>query len=163
MADVLDALLKDLSYDPVTGVFTWRTDAGPRKAGMRAGSAGPKGYRRIGYRGRRYEEHRLAWLMVHGTWPSGLIDHANCNPGDNRILNLREATRSQNAANKKAHANGRSGLKGASFHKSTRRWQAQIMRDGKKKFLGLYNTAEEAHAAYAAAAAGEFAAFARAA
>jgi hypothetical protein len=163
MADAVTRLRDGLSYDPATGVFTWLVDAGPRKAGDRAGAVMPNGYRRIAYQGVRYEEHRLAWLFTHGRWPEALIDHINRDPGDNRLCNLREATRSQNAANKKAHSTGRSGLKGASFHKPTGRWQAQIMRDGKKRFLGLFDTAEDAHAAYVVAARAEFAEFARAA
>jgi hypothetical protein len=162
MLDVGD-LCRMLSYCPVTGHFTWLVDRNRPMAGTRAGCAGAKGYRRIMVAGVRYEEHRLAWLFGTGNHPRGLIDHKNGDPSDNRLENLREANRSQNAANKKRHVNGRSGLKGASFHKATGLWQAQIMKDGKKTYLGLFETAEAAHDAYVNAADRMFSSFARAA
>ena len=55
-----------------------------------AGSVHSTGYVRIGIDGRKYTSHRLAWLYVHGVWPSDQIDHINRNRSDNRIANLRE-------------------------------------------------------------------------
>lgn len=162
LLDVGD-LCRAISYDPETGIFVRLVSAGTSKAGSRAGTVGPKGYRRIMVDGQRFEESHLAWLFVNGYWPRELIDHKNGNPSDNRICNLREADYSENAANKKRHVNGRSGLKGASLHKATGLWQAQIMKNGKKKYLGLFDTPESAHAAYVTAAGEMFSSFARAA
>ena len=67
------------------------------------------------------------------------------------------ATSSQNMGNQKRHANGMSGFKGATWHKCGR-WQAQIQ----MRYLGLFDTAEEAHAAYMAAAQNAYGEFARA-
>jgi hypothetical protein len=46
-----------------------------------------------------------------------------------------------------------SGYLGASWHKDASKWGAYIRRDGKRRYLGLFSTAEEAHAAYLKAAA----------
>lgn len=97
--------------------------------------------------------HRLAWLYVHGEWPTEQIDHINQNPVDNRIANLRPADKSQNVQNIDA-AYGSSGYRGVSFDSRCgdgNSWRARIMVDGKSHSLGYYATAEEAHDAYLAA------------
>ncbi len=142
-----------LHYNPETGHFTRLSTFGSnRLVGGRAGSITTKGYREIMIDGRSYREHRLAWLYVHGVWPEAQIDHRDGVRDHNAINNLRPATNAQNAKNRAKHKNNASGFKGASFHKGTCRWQAQIMEGNQKIYLGLYDTAEEAHAAYVAAA-----------
>jgi hypothetical protein len=88
------------------------------------------------------------------------IDHRNGNGLDNqRRSNLRLATTSQNAMNKKARGNSRTGLKGVSFHKG--RYCSMIKAEGRQHWLGYFDTPEAAHAAYAAAAKRYFGEFAR--
>lgn len=88
------------------------------------------------------------------------VDHRNhLETLDNRKQNLRFATTSQNGANRGKQANNSSGFKGVTFHKDSNKWQAQIGKDGKVLYLGLFTTASLAHNAYCAAAAkfhGEF-------
>jgi hypothetical protein len=86
--------------------------------------------------------HRLVRLYFRGKWPEPGYDtdHINLDKADNRLCNLRHATRSQNQANTLAQANNKSGLKGASFHKPIGKWQAQIMVKGKKLRLGYFKT-----------------------
>jgi hypothetical protein len=67
---------------------------------------------------------------------------------DNRIENLREATPLQNTWNLSIRSYNTSGLTGASVHKKSGKWIAQISIAGRKKHLGLHATAEEAHIAY---------------
>ena len=102
-----------------------------------------------------HQAHRLAWLYVHGSWPVDQIDHINCDPSDNRICNLREATPAQNQANTRSYA--KSGFKGV--RKNFSKWNAYI--GGRTfKHLGSFDTPEEANAAYLTAArarSGEFA------
>jgi hypothetical protein len=91
-----------------------------------------------------------------------LVDHKNGNPLDNRRSNLRFATYIQNSMNSGLRKNNISGFKGASFDKRKKMWKASIMHNRKNKFLGYFDTPEEAHAAYCAAAVrlvGEFANF----
>lgn len=132
-----------LDYDPETGVFEWRVDRGGSvKAGRSAGGIDRKGYVKIVVDGRAYRGHRLAWLYVYGRFPAQETDHINLIKADNRISNLREATRSNNCANKKPY---RSGLKCAYWKSRIRRWTAQIRRNGVLVHLGCFKTELEAH------------------
>jgi hypothetical protein len=157
-----------LHYSPRTGVFRWRvTNGGRAVAESIAGTVNTAdhssggGYRYIGVDGRHYLAHRLAWLYMTGEWPAAQIDHKNLVRDDNRWRNLREATQSENGANARGYRNGRSGLKGAYFHKRAGRWVSCIQREGTYHYLGLFDTAEEAHAAYCKAAKRLFGEFAR--
>lgn len=76
------------------------------------------------------------------------VDHVNNNGLDNRKLNLRLATRSQNAFNTKIKSSNTSGYKGVSFCKLTGKWVARIRLDGTYKNLGRFDTPEKAHEAY---------------
>lgn len=150
-----------LDYCPETGVFTWRVSVGGMKVGARAGCRNNRGYVLIRVDGTIYVAHRLAWLFTTGCWPAEFIDHVNCDRSDNRLVNLREATHAQNQANARLPSNSTVGLKGVTRRKS--RWEAQIKYCGEKKYLGLFDTPEAAHAAYVAAAKGLFGDYARAA
>ena len=144
-----------LHYNPATGVFTWRVETrsrgGLKRVGDVAGFPMNNGYIRIGLNGKRYAAHRLAWLYVHGAWPTDEIDHKDTVRSHNWIDNLRPATRLQNSQNqRRAHASSASGLIGTSPCRNGR-WKAQIRIDGKSQYLGFFKTAEDAHAAYVAA------------
>ena len=78
-----------LNYDPLTGVFSWRVN-GRGRSGVGT-VAGGSNHKRIAIDKKEYFVHRLAWLYVHGCWPTEDIDHINGDPSDNRIANLREA------------------------------------------------------------------------
>ena len=146
-----------LSYDPTTGIFSWRVvrcghkagTGGTIKAGSVAGGNGSASYRRIGIDGVRYKAHRLVWMYVHGRWPAELIDHINGDRDDNRITNLREATKSENGENqRKAKAGTKTGILGICWHQEAKKFMASITVGGKQKYLGCFHTAEEAHQAY---------------
>jgi hypothetical protein len=96
--------------------------------------------------------------------PDGFqIDHIDGDGLNNRKSNLRLATRSENARNRRINKNSTSGLKGASWVESRKRWRAEIRADGKQIHLGYFNTPEAAHAAYVAASEKMHGEFARAA
>jgi hypothetical protein len=159
----LERLREALDYDPGTGAFAWRI----AKRGInKCDPAGTviKGYVQIGLDQVFYRAHRLAWLYVYGRWPQGDIDHINGVRGDNRIANLREATHSQNMANRGPQKNNKSGFKGVSQHTQTGKWIAFIKAksgNSKVRNLGSFDTPEEAHRAYRAAASELFGEFAR--
>lgn len=105
-----------------------------------------------------------AWLRLHRVIlnaPEGMeVDHINGDGLDNRRRNLRLASRSENARNRGATAANTSGFKGVDYFKPTEKYRAYITVHGKRSYLGYFDTAEEAHAAYAEAARalhGEFA------
>ena len=148
-----------LDYDPDTGEFRWRLPAWNRTVGKLAGGVHIRGYRQIRIDGLVYMAHRLAWLMVHGTWPPQ-VDHINRNTSDNRIANLRAATQSQNRANSKVPVTSISGIKGVRRTRYST-WHARIRVNGKLRTLGSFKTVEEASAAYWAAAQKSFGEFAR--
>jgi hypothetical protein len=154
-----DRVREVLSYDPISGILRWKApscDKSYIKVGSIAGSKTVKGYLNIMIDGERHPAHRLIWLMVTGSWPKNLMDHKNGNKSDNRWENLREANDSQNKANCGPYKGSLSGLKGAYYvpkRTSYKKWQSSIRKDGKLKNLGYFATPEEAHNAYAIAAA----------
>jgi hypothetical protein len=157
--DIREKLKKSLSYDPVTGIITWRCAIGRAKSGGIAGGVNIKGYLMVGFHGKKYLAHRLAWLLMTGDWPDGMIDHKNLNKLDNQFDNLRIASPAQNRANQKAMGKL---PKGVTLHR-TGKYQAQIMIGPKNRYLGLFAAPEEAHAAYVTVAFQYFGEFARAA
>lgn len=142
-----------LSYSPETGEFTWRFNKGRAFAGSVAGGANGLGYWLIRIDGHLCLGHRLAWLYVHGELPPGDLDHINQIKGDNRIENLRVASRSENEQNKRRRADNTSGYRGVCWNKLKARWMARICLHGKCRNLGYFETAESAYAAYLDAAA----------
>lgn len=151
-----------LHYDPVTGIFRWAMDRSQTfRKGMVAGGVNPFGYRLIKIDGRSYMEHRLAWLWMTGSWPEHQIDHSNMVKSDNRWANLREATKSQNLANTRPRSN-KTGLRGVTVDRYGK-WISQIQFNKKKICIGLFDTPEEAHAAYVKKQKELFGEFARAA
>lgn len=141
-----------LEYSPETGEFRHKASRGGVLSGSVAGCLYANGYRKITIDGRGYLAHRVAWLYVHGEWPATGIDHANGDKDDNRLCNLRMASQSQNMQNiLEAPHLSRSGLFGAAWDKARNKWQASIRVDGKRRYLGRFETAEDASAAYLSA------------
>lgn len=142
-----------LAYDPSSGEFVWRR-------GLIPAGCLRQGYRVIGINRRQYLAHRLAWLYVTGEWPRLLIDHINGVKDDNRFQNLRQATTSQNKVNTFVFKPGRSGFRGVRFKDG--RWQARVQTRRQRIVIGSFETADEAHRAYAAKARELFGQFSRA-
>lgn len=154
-----ERLREILHYDPETGFFTWLIKPSRKIAlGSLAGSASANGYRVIRVDGNLYQAHRLAWFYVHGRWPIAEIDHINRDKAENRLINLREATRPQNMHNTLIRSSNKTGFVGVSMAVVVGKFQAHYRRDGKRFYLGTFATAEAASAAYRAAIAyrGEF-------
>lgn len=111
-----ERLLECLDYNPESGDFIWKKSS-PRGAdirGRRAGSVGTNGYVRIRVDGQHYSAHRLAWIFTHGSISTMSIDHINGIKTDNRIANLRYATRQQNGMNTGMPATNSTGHKNVS-------------------------------------------------
>lgn len=158
-----ERLTNVLDYDPNTGVFVWKIKSGPAQPGRRAGNQVKRKYRTIMIDGIRYYEHQLAWFYEHKEWSRSEIDHRDTDPSNNRLNNLRPATESQNAANRRLGRNNTSGYKGVAWDRGKQRWMASIRVNRKAIFLGRFDDVVSAAAAYEAAAAKYFGKFARAA
>lgn len=143
-----EILREHLNYDAESGLFYRKRSHLNTKAGEIASSINPDGYRTVRINGRRYLQHHLAWLEAYGCMPPGFIDHIDGDRRNNRVENLRLATKQQNNCNRKIRSNNTSGLKGVSFNRKTRKWQAEVCLAGRKFYLGLFNSKELAHDAY---------------
>lgn len=162
-----------LRYEPDTGKFYWRARPldmfsssricnawNAKHCGKEALIVENQGYRKGRIFGTDYMAHRVAWAIYHGSWPKAHIDHADGIRSNNRIINLRDATRSQNLSNRGAQSNNKSGHKGVHWCNRSKKWIAKLMSDGVAIYIGSYECPEIAAAAYACAAGkhhGEFA------
>jgi hypothetical protein len=162
-----ERLKERLHYDPETGVFTWlyRPDGDKawnnKMAGKVAGARDGKGYTHILVDQRFHRAHRLAWLYMTGDQPPAMIDHKDTDRTNNRWDNLRATTHFLNKGNRRKTRANTSGFKGVYWHRQRKRWTAGIGVDGAFKYLGLFDSPEEAAAAYAVAAEKHFGEFAR--
>jgi hypothetical protein len=145
------AQLKELlHYNPETGVFRWRKSPRYRiqpwdLAGHIKKFSDCLSYLIIGIGGTTYSAHRLAWVYMTGEISSSkVIDHIDGNGLNNSWHNLRMATQKQNLENRKQHIKNRSGYRGVSFHKQRLKWQAYVNHNGKRSYLGLFDTPESA-------------------
>lgn len=152
-----------LHYSPSDGLLTWKerplTHFKFKRdyLGWNKRFAGTPAFKRVhkdGYlqgciNNRRYKAHRLAWFYVYGVWPTNEIDHKDTIKTHNWIENLRDVTHSGNQQNKiKALKNSKTGFLGVCFNKENGKYKAQISVSGKKKYIGYFDSAEEAHNAY---------------
>lgn len=145
----LESIENFISYNHETGMFSIIKKTGNRSVlGPLQGRTDSRGYQQVSYMGKAFLAHRLAWYFVHRKWPENEIDHINGVKIDNRIANLREATRSQNIKNRGPHKNIISGLKGVYWLKGRNKYQAAIWIDGKRKALGVFDDKYEAYDAY---------------
>lgn len=161
-----ELLTKLLRYDPSTGKLFWRersrdmfkTDGFFNRFNrIFAGQEAFTGTHKEGYRlgdilGQTFLAHRVIWAMNTGAWPTIEVDHINRNPADNRWSNLREATRSQNAANRRSRSGSRSKFKGVSWCQFFQLWRASICVNGVRHSLGNFCSEREAARAYDEAA-----------
>jgi hypothetical protein len=152
-----------LRYEPETGKLFWRErpassfkpaarSAEHRAANWNAKNAGRPaftsdngdGYLTGRVLGNLYRAHRVIWAMHHGAWPSGDVDHINGNRMDNRIANLRDATKSENARNSAKRRDNTSGICGVCWHRHSGKWMVRIKAGGKSVFLGRFANLEDA-------------------
>lgn len=149
-------LRETLSYDQSTGLFCWLASRSNVRAGSVAGATKSDGYTQIGIDGRLYLAHRLAFLYVLGSMPSGDVDHINGVISDNRFSNLRDVPRLINMQNqRRAQKSNISGFLGVGFDRRRMKapFYARIRLPGNTRptFLGYFDSPSKASEAYIAA------------
>ena len=147
-----------LDYDPETGLLRWKprpenkTGWDKHTAGKQAFTArNSSGYNIGAIYGSPYVAHRVIWVIVHGHWPSGQVDHINGVRDDNRIENLRDVSAAENHRNKAKSKNNTSGCVGVIWDASKCRWKARITVDYRTTNLGNFKDKADAMSARAAA------------
>ena len=155
-----------LYYNPNTGKVFWKerpskyfkNEVAARKwnaqwSGKETFTTKSKDYRskhgRIGATearifGKKYLAHRIIWLYYYGCWPKHQVDHINHDPTDNRIINLRDVTASENQRNRTLQKNNKVGHNGIYWDKERKKYRAQIYNGKYCKDIGRYDTLEEA-------------------
>lgn len=163
----LHVLRAELEYEPEAGLLRWRhcswksVQWNGKFAGKVTGQTPQVSGRLVVNLGRRLcLAHRLAWKLYYGAEPPEHIDHIDGVPTNNRISNLRAATRHENLRNSRRHK-GKTLPKGVSRCRNAGRLRASIYINGQQKHLGSFDSADAAHAAYCEAAKAAFGAFAR--
>jgi hypothetical protein len=110
----------------------------------KVGWVNSQGYCQVEVFNKNFMLHRIIYEMHNGTIPTGFqIDHIDGNPLNNKIENLRICTQIENRQNSKLSKNNTTGYRGI-VKTPNGKYQARLTVDGKKLYLGLFNTPEEA-------------------
>jgi hypothetical protein len=145
-----DQISQLLKYDAHTGRLEWRerdvslflvADAQHRANVWNAQRAGKEALAHVtadGYKtgcifNKHHKAHQVAWLLHHGEWPIGQIDHINGDRGDNRIDNIRVVSFTGNNRNRKIPRTNTSGAIGVYWRAARKKWCADVYVDGKRK------------------------------
>ena len=155
----IEFLRECFEYNPETGILIWKvrpdhhggmSTFNTRYAGKPVGTKN-RGYlqTRLHYNGIRFTTvnvHRICWALATGSWPEAEIDHINAIHNDNRLCNLRDATRAdnQNNPNNKLRGTNRSGYRGVHWNTQYKKWIAIFHRE----WLGFFDDPAEASKAY---------------
>jgi hypothetical protein len=144
---ISQAYLKSvLRYDPRIGSWTWRVHVYRSK--MQPGD--PAGYfdgryNKIMIDHETYAASALAVLYMTGEWPETEVDHKDHDGGNDRWRNLRCVSESQNKMNRRRMKNSTTGFKWVSWHIGRNMYIASVSKNKKRKHLGYFSSAREAH------------------
>lgn len=154
--EVYEALAELVRYEPSTGKIYWapRPPGRPgsawnaRNAGRECGIVNNQSYRTVlfRFRGRLLcvSIHRLVWFFENGSLPRGEIDHIDGVRTNNHISNLRDVSPGVNQRNARRRSDNVSGVTGVSWAAHVNKWQANTNVAGKRHYLGLYDSFEDA-------------------
>jgi len=128
-----------VNYDPSTGVFT-------RKDGAAAGTTMGTGYREVSVKNKKWLAHRLAFLIMTGDVPK-YIDHVNQIKDDNRWVNLRECSHTENMRNTQVRKTSLTGVRNVQLHKHSGLYHVVLRISGVRKSFGYFKELEQAEQA----------------
>jgi len=138
---ITQAQLKELlDYDPETGVFRWKVAKGTKRKLSIAGTPTTSGHIHIAIDRKKYFAHRLVFLYMYGSLPTDCTDHINGIGSDNRLANLRLATRAENSRNCRKPKNNKSGVKGVYWNKKDRKWRAAFKINNREFHIGSFDS-----------------------
>lgn len=123
------------------GKLIWKISGTGIVKGKEAGMVTDKGYRRIKVDGKLHMRHRLVWAYHHKDVPDW-IDHADEDKSNDRIENLRPATKVQNGYNISMRSNNRSGVKNVYWASREKKWAVEISIDRQIKRIGYFEDIE---------------------
>jgi hypothetical protein len=132
-----DILIDDEDFEKVNA-YKWHCNETIGRKSIYFAHTGPRP---------KHEDIKLHRFIMNA--PNGTeVDHVNCNTLDNRKVNLRLCSHQENSNNRLIHQNNKCGFKGVHYDTDRKKYRAQIQNEGKKRYLGLFDTPEEAHKAY---------------
>ena len=119
------------------GQLRWKKSRQGVSVGNVVGCDNGFGYKTTKVDGVRYRVHRLVFMMFHGYMPD-TVDHINGDSTDNRIENLRAATRSQNQQNRIKPKIGFNPAKNVYWDKSSSKWRVCFKHNGRQQSFGSF-------------------------
>ena len=141
----VERLRELLHYNGETGILSWKQAASSKLAGSVAGGIHKgTGYLRVTVDKSTFLSHRVIWKLVTGDEPVGAIDPLNGLRGDNSLCNLRLVDKSTNHKNRKLSSTSSSGVAGVTWSKHSMKWMSRIKVNQHMKYLGIFDTFEEA-------------------
>jgi hypothetical protein len=123
------------------GELYWKKNYFKNLVGKVVGYDNKNGYKKVVIKHKHYFVHRLIFLINHGYMPD-LIDHIDGNPLNNKIENLRKATRAENALNSKLQSKNTSGCKNVTWNKDRKKWIVYVKVNKKATYFGQYDCLE---------------------
>ena len=90
----------------------------------------------------KYLKTILLHRVISGAKKNEYVDHINGNKLDNRRSNLRLCTQSQNLCNQRLRSDSSTKVKGVSWNKFSKKFEAYINVNKKRIYLGLFPTLE---------------------
>ena len=132
-------------YDPEMGNLYRRVKGTEEFGSKPAGTKTKTGYIQIYVDGKLYLAHRIIMLLVNKSLSDNYqVDHIDHDRLNNKLNNLRVVSPSGNMRNCGKRSDNSTGMTGVVYHKQARKYMANIFVGGKKIYIGLFNTLEEA-------------------
>ena len=134
-----EKLLNLFKYE--NGKLYWKNSSRPSRNGKEAGFDNGNGYKKVSVDNKQYYVHRIIYLMHYGEFPV-IVDHADRNPSNNKIENLRAADKSKNGMNSCFLKKSKTGFRNVSFNYKTNKFCVYIKVNQKSKFIGSFDNLE---------------------